>query len=92
MKTNFHMPYIAGQVFDTGAQLFNPGESHQAWAGHMGLQFNPLSWPGMVPVLSTLANNAGVPTSRAAVPEINRYATLPSDYMTIGGFVGKSQG
>lgn len=88
----FFMPYIAGQQYAPGPQPYNPGESHQPWAGHMGLQYNPLPWPGIVQTINALANNSGTPRSRAILPEVDRYATLPSDYLFIGGFVGKSQG
>jgi hypothetical protein len=88
----FFVPYIAGVEYAPGPQPYNPGESHQPWAGHMGLQFNPLPWPMFVQPINALANNSGTPRGRPIRPDVDRFAYLPSDYLYIAGFVGKSQG
>lgn len=92
MAPIFKVPYIAGNVFLTGPQPFNPGESVMPWAGHMGMKSTPLPWPGVVGTINALASTPGIPRARAPVPVVNRFGTEPYDYLTIGGFIGKSQG
>ena len=88
----FHVPYVQGNVYAPGPQPKSPGESHLPWAGHMGLQYNPLPWPGAVPVLNLWASNPGTPRERAPVPVVNRPAPLPTEFFYMKDFVGKSQG
>lgn len=92
MAPLFNIPHIIGHQFAPGPQPFNPGQSVQPWAGHMGLKSIGLPWPGIVGTINALASSSGVPRSRAVLPEINRFATEPFEYLTIGGFIGKSQG
>lgn len=92
-NTPFILPYHAGMAYAPGPQPNNPGQSHLPWAGHsMGASASKQPWPGAVPVLRVLASNSGTPHARASLPIINRYASQPSENMTIGGFVGKSKG
>lgn len=88
----FNIPNPASLAYDPGPQPYSPGESEMPWAGHMGMQFSAMPWPGAVPVLHVLANNSGTPRDRAIIPVVNRYSPLPADYMYIGGFAGKSKG
>ena len=88
----FRIPNIVGRIFAPGAQPYSPGNSHQAWGGHMGMQFSAMPWPTPVQSINALANNSGTPRSRAPIPVVNRYSPLPSDYLIIGGIVEKSKG
>jgi hypothetical protein len=92
MNPIFKVPYIAGNVFSPGPQPKNPGESVMPWAGHMGMKDVAMPWPGVVGTINALASSAGIARSRAPVPVVNRYGVEPYDYLTIGGFIGKSQG
>ena len=85
----FKIPNLASLSFDAGAQPLNPGQTPSAF---FLTPYTKKPWPGIVDVLRMLANNPGVPTSRAPVPVVNQYAVLPDNNLFIGGFVGKSQG
>lgn len=92
MTPIFNMPHIAGWQFAPGPQPYNPGQSVMPWAGHMGLKSIGLPWPGVVGTINALASDPGIARARAMVPVVNRVSFEPYDYLTIGGFIGKSQG
>lgn len=92
MKFPFHIPNIVGREYRPGPQPYSPGESHIPWAGHMGMQFSAMPWPGAVPVLNVLSSFGGVARMRAPLPMVNQYAVLPTDYLFLGDTAGKSQG
>jgi len=87
----FNLPDNSGKQYAPGWQPNSPGNSSTpGWSG--GMDFMPVPWPNAVPTLNALANDPGTPRNRAILPDINRYAFIPADYLFIGGFVGKSQG
>lgn len=85
----FTIPNIQGRVYAPGNQPNAPGNSHIAWSGPV---FHGIPWPKTVPVLNVLANNSGIPRTQAITPVNNQFAQLPSQYLTLGGVVQKSQG
>lgn len=88
----FNMPNISGNVYAPGWQPNSPGNSHIAWAGHMGLKDSPQSWPSQVPVLNVLASFEGVARTRAQLPFVNRFSPLPSEFLFLQDQVGKAKG
>ena len=87
----FRVPDNSGTVYAPGWQPNSPGNSSTpGWSG--GMDFMPVPWPTMVPTINALANDPGTPRQRAVLPDVNRYAYIPENYMFIAGFVGKSQG
>jgi len=87
----FNLPDNSGKVYAPGWQPNNPGDSSTpGWTG--GMNFMPVPWPNAVPSINALANDPGTARTRAILPDINRYAFLPTNDLFIGGFVGKSQG
>lgn len=85
----FHFPYIAGQQFAPGIQIYSPGES-----AALGAQpgYGPLPWPDAVPSLVALANFEGEARTRGGQPFVNRVAQSPSDFLYLAGYAGKSLG
>lgn len=49
-----------------------------------------IPWPRAVPVLRVLASDPGTPRMRGGQPVVNRVATLPNDWLKIGGIIQKS--
>lgn len=90
LSGGFHVPNIAGRQYAPGWQPNSPGESSPV--GWPGAVFQPTPWPNAVQSLSTLANFAGIPRARGELPVNNRFAELPSNYLFMSGFVGKSLG
>lgn len=89
----FRVPNIAGRTYAPGPQPNAPGVSFLPWLGHaLGLSASRQPAPTPVGVINLLIGNPGTPRNRAPVPVVNQYGPLPTDYLTIGGFVGKSQG
>ncbi len=89
----FRIPNIAGNVYAPGPQPSDPGESYLPWAGHsIGARNSPMPWPTMVAVFNLNIGNSGTARMRAPLPVVNTYASLPNNYLFIGGMVGKSQG
>lgn len=87
----FRMPDNSGKRYAPGWQPNSPGNSSTpGWNG--GMTFMAVPWPNAVPTINALANDPGTARARAILPDINRYAVLPTDTLFIGGFVGKSQG
>lgn len=89
MAQFFHVPNIQGYAYAPGPQPNAPGVSHFPWDSW---KESPVPWPNVVPSLNALANDPGTPRMRGGQPVINRIATLPADWLTIGGIVRKSQG
>lgn len=58
----------------------------------MGLSASPQPVMTPVGVFNLLIGNPGIARDRAVIPNVNRYGPLPTGYLTIGGYVGKSQG
>lgn len=89
MSVPFMVPYIAGQFYRPGRQPNNPGESQiDTYDPHFG----PIPWPNAVPSLVALASTPGVPRARALGIVNNAVAPDPTNYMFLGGVVGKSLG
>lgn len=87
----FRVPDNSGKRYAPGWQPNNPGNSSTpGWSG--GMDFMPIPWPNVVPTINALANDPGTPRMRAVLPDINRYAFLPNEYLFIAGFAEKSQG
>lgn len=87
----FNVPDNSGKRYAPGWQPNSPGNSSTpGWSG--GMNFMMIPWPDAVPTLNALANDPGTPRMRAILPDINRYAFLPTNDLFISGFVGKSQG
>lgn len=85
----FNIPNIVGRQYATGAQPNTSGETVTPWQGSV---YELKAWPNTVPSLNVLANNSGVPHSRAPIPVIDQYAYSPENYLFIGGTVSKSGG
>lgn len=87
----FHIPDNSGKTYAPGWQPNDPGNSSTpGWTG--GRDFYMQPWPNAVPSLVALANDPGTPRMRAPLPVVDRYAFLPTEFLFIAGFTGKSQG
>ncbi|HKY44761.1 MAG TPA: hypothetical protein VJM50_16840 [Pyrinomonadaceae bacterium] len=87
----FNMPDNSGKKYAPGWQPYSPGNSSTpGWSG--GMDFMGVPWPTAVPSLNALASDPGTPRARAILPDVNRYAFLPTNDLFISGIVGKSQG
>jgi len=85
----FDIPNIVGRAYAPGPQPHSPGNSHLPWDAW---NMRPIPWPKAVPVLRVLASDPGTPRERGGQPFINRIATQPGNYLTLGGVAMKSQG
>lgn len=85
----FNIPNIVGRQYRPGRQPNSPGDS-QIDAGLF--HFRSIPWPNAVQTLSTLASIPGIPRAQALQINNNSTAVLPSNYLFISGFVGKSRG
>lgn len=83
----FNIPNIVGVSYAPGPQPRDPGVSHLPWDSY---RMQAIPWPKVVPVLNVLASTPGIPRQRAGQPFVNRFATLPSDWLTLGGVAQKS--
>lgn len=87
MAQAFNMPNIVGVAYAPGPQPSSPGNSHLPWDSW---KFQQIPWPRAVPVLRVLASDPGTPRMRGGQPVVNRIATLPNDWLKIGGIIQKS--
>jgi hypothetical protein len=85
----FIIPNITPTVYDPGPQPNDPGQSVRL-TRNSPLTVKP--WPNAVPSLITLLSTGGIARARAPVSVVNNYSPDPSNYLFIGGFVGKSKG
>lgn len=86
----FQLPNLASLAFAPGPQPYSPGNSTFQYAGS-GADY-PIPWPGLVPTLNTLLSAPGQPRNRADTAVVDRFGTIPHNYLFIAGFVGKSKG
>lgn len=84
----FRMPYIAGANYSPGPQPNAPGESVTPY----GTFFGAIPWPNVVGTISALANFPGAARDYPVGISNNAVAFLPSEFLFIGGFAGKSKG
>lgn len=86
MTVPFHVPYIAGAVYNPGVPINSPGVPYAGPQMH----FRPVPWPQMVPTFGNLSSNPGIARMRAAPPVVNRYGPLPFNVMFLGGVLQKT--
>lgn len=84
----FNVPLYYPDRYVTGPQPFNPGEPNSSWVNEP----RSIWWPNVVGVLNVIIGNPGTPRGYPISPLITGIAPLPSDYLYMRGFVGKSLG
>lgn len=89
----FVVPYIAGASYAPGLQPNSPGESAIEYGGiPFGGFYHGIPWPNAVPSINALASFIGSARDYPIASVNNAVATLPTQSLFIGGFVGKSKG
>lgn len=84
----FRIPNIVGRLYAPGPQPNAPGESVVPYNNF----YHGIPWPNAVPSINALANFAGQARDWPIQSVNNAVATLPEQYLYIGGYSEKSKG